>query len=97
MKALTTIWPRDYSRVPRRITGIDLAAYFGLRDVTTRLLDSGFHLDVKDNYDSTPLSYAAENGHETLIKLLLNMEEVVLDLINYRGRTPLWRAAKNGH
>jgi ankyrin repeat protein len=36
------------------------------------LLEKGVKLKSKDNkYNRTPLSWAAENGHETVVKLLL--------------------------
>ena len=43
-----------------------------------------------------PLSWATENGHEAVIKLLLE-HHAVADLKGRSSQTPLSWAAKNGH
>ncbi|RKK65963.1 hypothetical protein BFJ69_g15821, partial [Fusarium oxysporum] len=55
----------------------------------------GVDVDSKDKHSQTPLSWAAMNGHEAVVKLLLaktsaNTEDTI-------GRTPLSWAAMNGH
>ncbi|KAL8364540.1 hypothetical protein RB595_003698 [Gaeumannomyces hyphopodioides] len=45
---------------------------------------------------STPLQWAAENGHEVVARLLLD-RGADKDAKDSRGRTPLQRAAENGH
>ena len=52
------------------MTGLHLAAYFGQNGVALTLLNSGRNPDLKDSYGKTPLSWAAENGHEAVVKLL---------------------------
>jgi ankyrin repeat protein len=52
--------------------------------------------DAKDNYGQTPLSRAAENGHEAVAKLILATDRVKLDVKHNDGRTPLSLAAMNG-
>ena len=47
-------------------------------------------------YDRTPLSWAAGNGHEGVVKLLLGRKDVNPDSSDNSGRTPLWYAAGNG-
>ena len=93
---------RDYSgysqRALTRMTGVHLAAYFGLKEVLTALLENGHDLDSKDSYGQTPLSWAAGNGHDAVVKLLLDKYRVSLDSKDTEyGRTPLSWAAINGH
>jgi ankyrin repeat protein len=39
--------------------------------VVKLLLEKGAELELKDNYGRTPLSLAAETGHEAVVRLLL--------------------------
>ena len=55
------------------------------------------NLNKPDNYGQTPLSRAAENGHDGAVKLLLEREDVSPNKPDDRGRTPLSLAAGNGH
>lgn len=51
----------------------------------------------KDGEGRTPLSWAAENGHERVVELLLAEKGVEVDMKSVNGRTPLYRAAEKGH
>jgi hypothetical protein len=57
--------------VPKQMTGVHLAVYFGLRKEITALLKNRHDLDSKDSHGRTPLLWAAEEGHEAVAKLLL--------------------------
>ena len=48
-------------------------------------------------YGRTPLSSAAEKGHEAVVKLLFGTGEVDADARDKDGRTPLSWAAEKGH
>ncbi len=67
---------KGYSRrVPNRTSGLHLTARYGLVYLTERFLigkhgDSNIGSDSKDGYGRTPLSWAARNGHEAVVKLL---------------------------
>jgi ankyrin repeat protein len=53
-------------------------------------------VDSKDNYGQTPLSFAAQNGHEAIVSLLLEKgaDPAIRDS---SGLTPLIHAARGGH
>ena len=58
-------------RVPKQMTRVHLAAYFGLAEAMMALLENEHDPDSKDTYGQTPLLWAARNGHEAVVKLLL--------------------------
>jgi ankyrin repeat protein len=91
---------RDYfgysQRVPKQMTGLHLAAYFGLREAMIALLKNGYDRNVKDTYRQTPLSWAVRNGHEAVVKLLLE-KDAELESKDAFGQTPLLWAVRNGH
>lgn len=89
----TYLFDMGYSqRLPRNMTGMHLAAYFGLEAVIQPLLASAqFDVDPTDGYGRTPLWWAAENGHEGIVKLLLATEKVDVDSKDRYGQTPLFR------
>ncbi|KAL2839007.1 hypothetical protein BJX68DRAFT_258999 [Aspergillus pseudodeflectus] len=85
-----------------------LGSYLGLIAVAQLILEAGeVDLDSKDpEYDveskdfngRTPLSWAAENGHEGVVQLLLETGKVDVDSKDSEyGRTPLSWAAIDGH
>lgn len=73
----------------------DLGAqgYGGLR----KFLEEDADVQAKDSDGRTPLYRAAEDGHDAVVKLLLDTGKVDVDSKDSDGRTPLSRAAHNGH
>jgi ankyrin repeat protein len=74
-----------------------VAAQNGYSIAAEVLLTAGADVSAKDDYGRTPLSWAAQNGHEAVVKLLLETGRVDADLKNEYCQTPLSRAAQNGH
>ena len=90
----------DSGSFPSRASGLHLTARYGLLYLTERLLKPGdgkIEADSKDGYSRTPLSWAAEEGHEAVVKLLLETGKVYADSKDNGGRTPLHWAAWIGH
>src|SRR4029077_7060032 len=57
----------DYSQRGRQVTGMHLAAYFGLVELAAALLKGQHDPELKDENGWTPLYPAAENGHEAVV------------------------------
>jgi hypothetical protein len=78
------------------MTGLHLAAYFGLWKSTLALLERSLDVNSKDYAGQTPLSWAAKNGHEVVVMLLLD-KNANIESKDSLGQTPLSWAARNGH
>ncbi len=60
------------------------------------LLNNKHHPDIKDTYSLTPLSWAAVNKHETVIRILLVKNIIDPNFKDINDRTPLsWAAEIN--
>ncbi|KFX88299.1 hypothetical protein V490_07728 [Pseudogymnoascus sp. VKM F-3557] len=67
-------------------------------DLMCRLFKgNAININTTDKYGWTPLSLAARDGHEALLKSLLDSDVVGVDAKNSEERTPLSLAAENGH
>ncbi|RYP55838.1 hypothetical protein DL771_012305 [Monosporascus sp. 5C6A] len=73
------------------------AAKVGDELLMLSLLDRGVTIEAKDESGRTPLSYAAEMGHEAIVKLLLATGKVDINTKDNNGWTPLFYAAKEGY
>jgi hypothetical protein len=82
--------------VARQMTGLHLCAYFGITDVVAAILDWA-DPDLKDTCGRTPLLWAAANGHEGVVKQLLDTGKVDINVKDRQRHTPLSEAALNGH
>lgn len=68
-RAISTPWhcygdrDTDYARNnPSKMTGVHLAAYFGLTEIMVALAENGLAPNSRDTYGRTPLRVAVGNG-----------------------------------
>lgn len=94
---------KGYSRsFPNRTSGLHFAARYGLLYLTERFLvgkhgQGNIGADLRDEYGRIPLSLAAEEGYEAVVRLLVERDDVKADLKDEYGRTPLSFAVEEGH
>ncbi|KAH6848202.1 ankyrin repeat protein [Chaetomium sp. MPI-CAGE-AT-0009] len=69
----------------------------GSVDRVEMLLNQFVDVNDRNGEGRTPLSLAAENGHDAIVKLLVGKDSVKPDTPDNDGRTPLSWAAGNGH
>ena len=103
-------WWKTYRRsadeawnLPETFSLLHSASYFGILPLARKLLaEKGWKTifqrfeNKKDTWGRTPLLYAARNGHEAVVKLLLE-RGADIDSKDEWGRTPLHWAAESGH
>lgn len=75
--------------VPRQMKSLHLTAYFGLDKVARFLLEDGQPVDQTDSHNRTPLSYAAQRGHASVVELLLKAGAKLESKDTEKGQTPL--------
>lgn len=85
------------SYFPRKWTGLHMSAYFGIQRVVEAFIYQQGGLDIEDSYMRTPLFYAARNGHEAVVKMLLDTKQVFINRSDIFGETSLFGAVVNGH
>ncbi|KAK1765324.1 ankyrin repeat-containing domain protein [Phialemonium atrogriseum] len=105
-------WASTNTEFPDGFTTLMIASYFGLRTVVKSLLETdGSDLDTRDDkYERSALSWAAGNGFDAVVKLLVKGAAISLkglklpfrkrakvDLEDRDGRTPLSYAVWNGN
>ncbi|KAL6904181.1 ankyrin repeat-containing domain protein [Trichoderma evansii] len=81
--------------IPKKMTGLHLAGFFGVNKATDILLELGHGPNVEDTWKREPLWYAAQNGHEAIIveKLLA----AGADVNAAGGQTALQAAAEKNY
>lgn len=76
-----------------------VAAYLGIHSLVEHLIASNKDLDVdeKDDKGRTPLAFAAAEGHEEVVKLLLETGKVDVNSSDWLGLAPLYYAIRGKH
>ena len=106
-------WTSTSTDFPERFTTLMIASYFGLEIVVNHLLRmGGINLNSKDaTYERSALSWAAGNGFDAVVKLLIkgtdySLKSIVklpfrkraeVDSVDRYGRTPLSYAVWKGN
>ena len=108
-EALLQLWVQVYGKIEplsydppgEGASTIHIASRYQLVGLLRAILQKTDQIDVdinaRDWFGRTPLSWAAANGHEAVIKLLLETGEADVNSRDNGGRTALWWAALCGH
>ncbi|KAL6819261.1 hypothetical protein V8C40DRAFT_281571 [Trichoderma camerunense] len=83
--------------LPKNVTGLHFAVYFGAAKVVSNMLELGYKTDNKDNHGRTPLWWAAQGGQDVIVKLLLDAGALLEDSDSENGHTPLMCAIQGNH
>jgi ankyrin repeat protein len=79
-----------------RNKALHAAVIEGFPQAVEMLLISGADANSKEELERTPLSWAAELGHEAVLRLLLETGKVNVESKDQHGQTPLLWAIKRG-
>jgi len=88
-----------YKRYPEPFPALHCISYFGIAEVADTLLQmNSWDVNQRGDAGMTPLIWAARCGHEKVVELLLQQEDIRPDMRDkIDGRTALLYAARNGH
>ncbi|EQL03178.1 pfs, ankyrin repeats & 6-phosphofructo-2-kinase [Ophiocordyceps sinensis CO18] len=78
-------------------TAASHCAETGLGCALERLIQRGAFLDQADRKGRTPLHWAAQAGHVSIVQMLMASGQVDSDRQDSQGTTPLWDALYQGH
>ncbi|KAF8470008.1 hypothetical protein BDZ91DRAFT_719689 [Kalaharituber pfeilii] len=79
-----------------RLSSLSAVASFGIDSIFRALLQIS-NPNEKGSCDGTALLYAAVQGHEAIVRLLLKRADVDVNMKASNSGTPLWCAASKGH
>jgi len=79
-------------------SSLHCASFFGIVSMVAGLVEVGeCDINQTDCTGSAPLVWAALNGHEGVVEILLGRDDINPDQRGMYSRTPLWCAAFYGH
>ena len=82
----------------QKFSGVHVVAYFGLSRNMVHLCKTKRHIELKDESGRTPLSWAAEYGHRSIVDILIKRAEVDFNSQDDKyKKTPLCWAVEAGH
>jgi ankyrin repeat protein len=91
----------SHNRPPKGTTLLHIVSRYNLMTLLSAILESlgdgDTEADAKDEYGLTPLSWAAREGHESVVRLLLERGAELDSKSSFDGKTPLSLAAREGH
>ena len=70
--------------------------YDEMKSEMEELIKNGTNLNVKDEWNKTPLHYASFKGYLDIVRILIN-NRVDVDVVDEWGRTPLHYASMKGY
>ena len=73
----------------KKFSGIHAIAYFGLDEIMAYFCKVGLYKELKDGHGWTPLAWAAANGNEAVVRLLVERDDVDINTTCNSGFTPL--------
>jgi len=83
---------------PSLFTALHCACFFGIDEFVTSLIEMKcYDINRTDQVGATPLTWAAHNGHEGVVELLLGRRDVIPDMPDNKGRTPFSYAVERGY
>ena len=78
--------------------GLHYASLFGIVEIVVGLVEmEGCNINQEDCMGNTPLTWAAYNGHEGVVEILLGRDGINPNKRDVGGQTPLCCAAQSGH
>ena len=83
---------------PYLFSGLHCASLFGIDEIVAGLVEAeDCDVNQKDSSGNTPLVWAAWNGHEGVVKILLGRDDVNPDKPGFLDDTPLICGSGKGH
>ena len=83
---------------PSGFSDLHCASFFGIVEIVAGFVEMEYcDINQTDFIDCTPLMWAARNGHDGVVKILLGRGDINPDKPDIEDQTPLLYAAMNGH
>lgn len=90
-------WMDSYSfRLSHTFTALQFAAAFGSKELVEALLNTGLSAGAKEDTGTAPLHWAVHHGNHSVVKLLLNREDVNVNDFSsdFHGTVLTWAARR---